>query len=78
MKPRSQDDYVKTALRLPPDLHTELKAAADLNQRSLNAEILARLTATPGVTTALLHLSRQQTEMQESVREILERLPVTR
>ncbi len=38
------------ALRnVPEDLHAELKAAAKRNHRSLNGEILARLT-TPGLS----------------------------
>lgn len=38
-----QDDWIKTALRLPRDLHAELQAGADINAQSLNAEILQRL-----------------------------------
>lgn len=41
----SQAEYVKTALRLPPDLHEKLHEAADKRGRSLNAEILERLIA---------------------------------
>lgn len=43
IKRLSQNDFVKTALRLPPDLHASLQADAELAGRSLNAEILARL-----------------------------------
>ncbi|WP_295541086.1 Arc family DNA-binding protein [uncultured Pseudacidovorax sp.] len=38
-----QSDFVKTALRLPPDVHAQIHAAADASGRSFNAEILARL-----------------------------------
>lgn len=41
--PKKQDDYIKTALRLPRELHTELTGAADREGRSLNSEIIARL-----------------------------------
>jgi hypothetical protein len=41
----TQDDYVKTALRLPRGLHGEVMAAAEANGRSFNAEIIARLSA---------------------------------
>jgi hypothetical protein len=40
-----QDNYVKTALRLPPDLHKQLLAAATENERSLNSEMIERLAA---------------------------------
>lgn len=42
-KKLSQSHYIKTALRLPPDLHSALQADAERAGRSLNAEILARL-----------------------------------
>jgi predicted HicB family RNase H-like nuclease len=43
----SQTDFVNSAVRLPPDLHAELKAAAEINGRSLNAEMIARLRYRP-------------------------------
>lgn len=42
-KKQQQKDYVKTALRLPPDLHARLKADAEIAGRSLNAEIVSSL-----------------------------------
>lgn len=41
----NQSDFVKTALRLPPDLHAMLHQAAEASGRSYNAEIVARLQA---------------------------------
>jgi tetrahydromethanopterin S-methyltransferase subunit G len=38
---RRQDDYSRITLRLPPDLHEKVRVAA--GDRSLNAEIIARL-----------------------------------
>lgn len=38
-----QDDYIKTALRLPRELHKRVQDLADANGRSMNAEIIARL-----------------------------------
>lgn len=38
-----QDDYIKTALRLPPALHVSLTASAAERGHSLNAEMVARL-----------------------------------
>jgi predicted HicB family RNase H-like nuclease len=39
----TQKDYEHTAVRLPPALKNELRTAAEINGRSLNAEVLARL-----------------------------------
>lgn len=38
-----QDEYIKTALRLPPDLHERVHQAADKAGRSFNSELIARL-----------------------------------
>ncbi|MDF4005300.1 hypothetical protein P3W33_18015 [Luteibacter sp. PPL552] len=43
MKKRSQDDFVRTALRVPPTLHAQLHDAAKLTGRTFNAEIVNRL-----------------------------------
>lgn len=39
----TQDDYIRTALRVPPDLHAQIHEAAKGNNRTFNAEIVARL-----------------------------------
>lgn len=39
----TQDDYIRTALRVPPDLHRAIHDSAAAHQRTFNAEILARL-----------------------------------
>lgn len=39
-----QDDFIRTALRVPPDLHKQLHEAASAAGRTFNAEIVARLT----------------------------------
>lgn len=39
----TQDDYIRTALRVPPDLHSQIHEAAKTNNRTFNAEIVARL-----------------------------------
>ena len=55
----------QVALRgIPDDVHRELKAAAARNHRSLNGEILARLTASvrPGDVATLLERIRQRHE----------------
>ena len=38
-----QENHIKTALRLPPELHAQLHAAAAESGRSYNGEILQRL-----------------------------------
>lgn len=43
----AQDDYIRTALRVPPDLHKEIHQAADKAGRSFNAELLERLRNPP-------------------------------
>jgi hypothetical protein len=48
---KKQDDYLKTALRLPRDLHARIHEAAEKAGRSMNAEIVARLEASfPSLT----------------------------
>ena len=44
----TQDDYIRTALRVPPDLHAQIHEAAKANTRTFNAEIMARLQASFG------------------------------
>ncbi|UCV02319.1 Arc family DNA-binding protein [Dechloromonas denitrificans] len=39
----NQDDFIKTALRLPRDLHAAVQNSAAKLNRSMNAEIIARL-----------------------------------
>lgn len=46
IKKPSQKDYVKTALRLPPDLHAALHEAAAEGDRTYNGEIVNRLRST--------------------------------
>jgi hypothetical protein len=52
----TQDDYVKTALRLPRSVHAKLQEAADASAKSMNSEIIARLEAsfTGGDQSALI------------------------
>ena len=42
-KKTTQKDFVKTALRLPPELHAAVHAAAKEKERTYNGEILHRL-----------------------------------
>lgn len=47
----TQDDYIRTALRVPPDLHAQIHEAAKGNNRTFNAEIVARLQSTFSTTS---------------------------
>ena len=42
----AQDDYIRTALRVPPYLHKDIHEAADKAGRSFNAELIERLSST--------------------------------
>lgn len=58
----TQDDYVKTALRLPRDLHLKLQGSADATSKSMNAEIVSRLEESfiggqGNLTTAIARLT---------------------
>jgi len=69
---KPQDDYIKTALRLPPDLHAEIKSAAEYHGRSMNAEIIARLAAATAGPVTLDTLVAQQLRTQEMVQQIID------
>lgn len=66
-----QDDFVRTALRLPPDLHKAIKAAGDLNGWGMNVEILIRLRAST-LEAKVDHLAQQNAELKAMLREILD------
>lgn len=71
IKKPSQDDYRKTSLRLPQDLHATLASAAEYHGHSLNAEILSRLQATP-LIDLVETLVRDNAELKIMVRELLD------
>lgn len=50
----TQDDYIKTALRLPRELHGRLLDSAETKGRSLNAELIDRLQGGGESPAALL------------------------
>lgn len=64
----TQDDYIKTALRLPRHLHADATVAAGEAGRSLNAELIHRIGQS--VDTAHLHrVIEQLTETMKIERE---------
>lgn len=60
-------DHVATAVRLPRDLHLDLKLAAEHAGRSLNAEIIARLEASRADS-----LSADIGEIKANLRKVLD------
>ncbi|MGJ7533906.1 MULTISPECIES: Arc family DNA-binding protein [unclassified Variovorax] len=54
-----QDDYMKTALRLPRDLHAKIQEAATASGKSLNSELIARLQHASDVPKVLLPMMSQ-------------------
>lgn len=77
----TQDDYIRTALRVPPELHAQIHASAKANNRTFNAEIVARLEEsfgdTAGVDNALLHmLAEQQTATIKALEKLTQDLVV--
>lgn len=72
----AQDDYIRTALRVPPDLHKQLHDAADAKGRSFNAEIIERLQesfagATPKQVMFLISKYEAETAEAELDKHIL-------
>lgn len=63
-----QDDFIRTALRVPPNLHKSIHLAAKENTRTFNAEIVDRLQASfvtaraERITELELALLREQLE----------------
>jgi plasmid stability protein len=69
---KPQDDFIKTAIRLPRDLHADILESAAHHGRSMNAEMLARLSSQAGAT--LDDIARQNVRTQEMVQTIIEAL----
>lgn len=59
---KPQDDYKKTALRLPPELHERLHEAAAASGRSYNAEIVERLESSLAGHSPLLSGQSEEAE----------------
>jgi len=60
----TQDDFIRTALRVPPDLHAQIHRAAEAAGRTFNAEINQRLSATFSVDGGdVTGLARQVEEL---------------
>lgn len=66
-----QDEYVRTALRLPPDLHEKVKSAARAAGHTMNAEIIARVADAEEHASFKLVL-KQNDELKKLMREMLD------
>lgn len=64
---QAQSEYVQSAVRMPKSLRSELQEAAMRNGRTMNAEILARLQASP-----LEDIKRQNDDLKKMLREVLD------
>jgi Arc-like DNA binding domain len=65
-KASTQEKYVKSAIRFPPDVHAQVQAAAERNGRSLNAEVIDRLR-----TDRLEAIERDIDEIKSMLRQVL-------
>lgn len=63
-----QDDWHKTGLRLPKELHHQLHEAAATSGRSYNAEIVARLQSSLVSTTGMPFAIEQAIEHEQEER----------
>ncbi|HEX8610190.1 MAG TPA: Arc family DNA-binding protein [Telluria sp.] len=68
-KKTTQAEFIKTALRLPPDLHAEIRAEAERNGHSMNTEILVRLRA-----GAPDHVPAELSEIKAMLQTVLDSL----
>lgn len=72
-----QDDYMKTALRLPRDVHARIQEAATAAGRSMNAEMVARLQESfaprEPVTVRINLVAGEETKMKD-IQAVLELL----
>lgn len=74
-KPVKKD--IVTTIRIPVELHAELKAAAHLAGHAMNVEIITRLWAAPKGTT-LGDIARQNEKTQEMVQQIIDAITLRR
>jgi len=77
----TQDNYIRTALRVPPKLHARIHESAKENNRTFNAEIVVRLEEsfhdTAAIDNAILHmLAEQQTATIQALQKLAEDLTV--
>lgn len=64
---RKTTNFVQVKVRLPPDLHSEILAACELNGGSIATEVIARLRE-----RQVEDLRREVAELKVMVRELLD------
>lgn len=69
VKKTTQTHFVQSAIRFPPELRDRLKAAADANGRSFNAEVISRLEGNP-----LDEVRAELAEVKALVRKVLDQM----
>lgn len=73
MKKIAKKEPSTTTVRLPPELHAEIKDAAARAGHSMNLEIIARLSARPTGLT-LQDIARQNVRTQEMIQQLINTL----
>lgn len=73
MKKADRQESIVTTIRLPVELHAEIKDAAFQAGHPMNTEIVARLQASPK-GTSLADIARQNAKTQEMVQTIIDAL----
>lgn len=68
VKTTQQSGYVKTGIRVPPELHAEVHASAERNGRTFNSEILARLQKSP-----LDDLMNEVAQLKAMIQQLIDR-----
>lgn len=66
-----QSEMTKFLTRLPSDLHAEIKAAATANNRSMNGEMIHRLSQPAGANVTHLTLKINSKDAAESLERML-------
>jgi hypothetical protein len=66
-------NYIKTSLRLPPELRESVKSAAKANGRTMNAEILARVIEAEDRATFKV-LIKENAELRKLMLEMLDQI----
>lgn len=66
----TQDNYIRTALRVPPELHAKIHESAKDNNRTFNAEIVARLEQSFSETTNTSHVRPRILDLAVKLREL--------
>lgn len=69
---QSQTGYVQTVLRLPRSVHAKLKDDAQMNGRTMNAEILSRIMMANDIAEQLALVRRENSEIKKLLREVLD------